>query len=265
MNRIEALLNCQVQNRGFVENFGNWALTPFAYFFHGRKVEILFNPQEGAFVHHVAAFHPWGNRHVSRTMRELCSDETSMKTAALMIVLLIPGLLIGFLAKVTAYAISPWMRWETELIRNHFTTVDLVGDSATGSFASSLSQVEADLNRNAFISGRHRKVGALEIRSEPGLEFERYLLALRALNPKKLIFHGGQIVNNVLSPVRRLDDVLAQTGKWLTEPRRPEEIMAGMTHLVQRRVASVQEALDDIPPRRGLFGKPYHVVYVIDP
>src|SRR6185437_450344 len=80
----------EIKNQSALVQAADFLLSPGRYLFGGRTVEII-----GDKVHHVASFHPLGNKNRCSTNPNLHSSEMSMLRTALAILCLVPGYIIG--------------------------------------------------------------------------------------------------------------------------------------------------------------------------
>ncbi len=115
MDQTTLLVNTEVQNQGYLCSFFDLALAPCRYLFEGRTVQVVHSGLKTE-VHHVRSYHPCGEKNRSLTNKELASSGMNMFKTALMILLFIPGFIIGFYGKLLLTCFSSQLTESHEFI-----------------------------------------------------------------------------------------------------------------------------------------------------
>lgn len=115
MDQTTLLVNTEVQNQGYLCSFFDLALAPCRYLFEGRTVQVIHSGLKTE-VHHVRSYHPCGEKNRSRTNKDLASSGMNMLKTALMILLFIPGFIIGFYGKLLLTCFSSQLTESHEII-----------------------------------------------------------------------------------------------------------------------------------------------------
>ena|SRR3569832_821813 len=254
-------LNCRVENSGTLAWIGDKGLAPFRYLFNGKTIRIQHEPNEEIKIHHVASFHKIGKMNSSRTNSDLTSSSTSMIKAALSVVFLIPGLILGAPFKGLAYLFSS-VREKHGLAKEHLTPVDRqIGDSSNP--IKTREDLTNALFTEFFHDSKHRPTNALIIHGDGNLTIneEQYILPF---NPMKLVLVGARIVRK--SPEEgQLDDAMRFTHKWQVDEARVETgSKHDTTYVISHSVDSIDEALQVVAPKRSWTScKRYHMIFTL--
>src|SRR5580700_4092109 len=107
MNDLSVFLNTRVKDSGVLAWIGNKGLAPVRYLCNGKTILVTFRGSDDSDnkieIHRVASFHWLGDRHRSKTYPFLQSASTGMIKAALSVIFVLPGLIIGAAFKGLAY------------------------------------------------------------------------------------------------------------------------------------------------------------------
>src|SRR3569832_129695 len=211
MHDICNYLNSREENSGTLAWIGDKGLAPIRYLFNGKTISFLQRKlDKNIEIHHVASFHKAGGWNSSRTNSGLSSSSTSMIKAALSVVFLIPGLILGAAFKGLAY-LSTSVREKHGLAKEHFTPVDReIGDSSNP-IKTRQELIEA-LNEEWRSNLKKRPTNALIIHGDGHLTID-IDPGILPFNPMKLVLDGARIVHKS-SEAGRLDDAMSRTGKW---------------------------------------------------
>lgn len=260
MSDLCIFLNSRVESSGAFAWIGDKGLAPFRYLFNGKTIRVQLRESDQEIeIHHVASFHKEGHYNCSRTNSKLQSSSTGMIKAALSVVFLIPGLILGAAFKGLAY-LSSNARENHRLTKEHLTPINREIGSASNPIKTGdeLKQVLEDA-RKADTKNRPINAliiygdGALTINEEPGiLQF----------NPMKLVLDGAQIVHQQCNK-SRLDDEMSRTGKWQANTfRLVTKSTIDKPGVTIHSVNSIEEALQATAPRRSWTScKRYHMIF----
>jgi hypothetical protein len=260
MNDLCIFLNSRVENSGALAWIGDKGLAPFRYLFNGKTIRIQPRKSDQEIeIHHVTSFHKKDYWNSSRTNGSLKSSSTGMIKAALSIVLLIPGLVLGAAFKGLA-CLSSSVRENHLLTKEHLTPVNREIGSASNPIKTRNELRQAlEAERNADPKNRPTNAliihgnGSLTINEDPGiLQF----------NPMKLVLEGAKIVHEP-SSTGRLDDAMRRTGKW--QVRAIRIVTSSSVNDAAEgahNVNSIDEALQAFAPRRSWTScKRYHMIF----
>lgn len=260
MSDLCIFLNSRVENSGALAWIGDKGLAPFRYLFNGKTIRV--QPRESdqeIEIHHVASFHKEGNWNSSKTNYGLISSSTGMIKAALSVVFLIPGLILGAAFKGLAY-LSSTVRENHRLTNEHLTPINREIGSASNPIKTrdELRQAleaerKADPKNQPTIALIIHGDGNLTINEDPGI--------LR-FNPMKLVLEGAQIVHQP-SAIGRLDEAMYSTGKWqVSAVRVATSSNPDNTFANSHGVNSIADALRATAPRRSWTScKRYHMIF----
>lgn len=259
MSSLCVFLNTRVESSGALAWIGDKGLAPFRYLFNGKTIRIQPRKSDKEIeIHHVASFHKRGT--FSRTNYDLKSSSTGMIKAALSVVFLIPGFIIGAAFKGLAYSFSD-VRKKHRLTKEHLTPINRQIGTVSEPIKTRKELEDAlkaerasdpkNCPTNALIIHGN---GTLTINEEPGiLQF----------NPMKLILEGAKIVHQS-SNGARLDDLMHITDKWQTSSafREATSSNPNNSRATSHSVNSVEDALRVTAPRRGWIScKRYHMIF----
>lgn len=259
MSDLCIFLNSRVENSGALAWIGDKGLAPFRYLFNGKTIRV--QPRESdqeIEIHHVASFHKssWNS---SSTDRNLKSSSTSMIKAALSVVLLIPGLILGAAFKGLAY-LSSTVRENHRLTKEHLTPINREIGSASNPIKTG-DELRQALETERKADLKNRATNAIIIHGDGNLTINEDLGILQ-FNPMKLVLEGAQIVHQP-SATSRLDDEMYRTGKWQVNAVRVATSSNPDNSFAQsQRVSSVDDALRATAPRRSWTScKRYHMIF----
>ncbi len=186
-------LNSRVENSGALAWIGDKGLAPFRYLFNGKTIRVQQRSKDQEIeIHRVASFHKNGIMNFSRTTLSLNSSSTGMIKAALSVVLLIPGLILGALFKGFAY-LSSRVRKNHRLTKESLTPVNRVIGSADNPIKNTKELLEA-LKNERESDLKNCPTNALIIHGDGKLTINNDLGILR-FNPMKLVLEGARIVH----------------------------------------------------------------------
>lgn len=259
---LSVFLNSRVENCGALAWIGDKSLAPFRYLFNGKTIRVQARESDREIeIHHVASFHKSGKWNFSNTTWKLKSSSTGMIKAALSIMLLIPGLILGAVFKGLAY-LSSSVRENHRLAKEHLTPINREIGSASNPIITR-DELKQALNAARKADPKNRPTNALIIHGDGALTINEDLGILQ-FNPMKLVLEGAQIVHQPSASMDgRLDEKMARTGKWqvnasrLATPSNPDNSFAK-----SQSVTSVDDALRVTAPRRNWASrKRYHMVF----
>jgi len=252
MRDLYIFLNCRVENSGALAWIGDKGLAPFRYLFNGKAIRIQNRPNQETIIHHVAAFHKIGGLNSSSTNFNLTSSSTGMIKAALSVVFLIPGLILGAPFKGLAYLFTS-VREKHGLAKEHLTPINReIGSSSTP--IKNRQELYTALLNEFLHDSKHRPTNALIIHGDGNLTINEDPGILR-LNPMKLVLVGAQIVCESSSRARLFDE-MSNTHKW----------RKGAASVTTSRSIndSVDEALRVVAPKRSWTScKRYHTIFTL--
>lgn len=260
MSDLCLFLNSRVENSGALAWIGDKGLAPFRYLFNGKTIRV--QPRESdkqINIHHVASFHKEGNRNSSKTNYDLKSSSTGMIKAALSVVFLIPGLILGAAFKGLAY-LSSSVRENHRLTKEHLTPINREIGSASNPIKTR-TQLRQALQAERKADPKNRPTTALIIHGDGNLTINEDLGILR-FNPMKLVLEGAEIVHES-SVAERLDDAMYKTGKWqISAVRVATSSNPNNSGPNSHSVTSVDDALRATAPRRSWTScKRYHMIF----
>lgn len=259
MNSLCAFLNTRVEGSGALAWIGDKGLAPFRYLFNGKTIRV--QPRESdqeIEIHHVASFHKRGDWNSSRTNYSLKSSSTGMIKAALSVVFLIPGLILGAAFKGLAY-LSSDVREKHSLAKEHFTPVNREIGSVSNPITT-IEELKRALDAERLSTPKNPPTNALIIHGGGKLAINEDPGILR-FNPMKLVLEGAQIVHRPCA-TDRLDDEMSSTGKWQVSVRAVTSSNPGNSAANSHSVNSVDEALRTSAPRRSWTScKRYHMIF----
>lgn len=260
MGNLCIFLNSRVENSGALAWIGDKGLAPFRYLFNGKTIRV--QPRESdqeIEIHHVASFHKRGDWNSSRTNYSLKSSSTGMIKAALSVVLLIPGLILGAAFKGLAY-LSSSVRENHRLTKEHLTPVNREIGSASNPIKTR-DELRQALEAERKADPKNRPTNALIIHGDGALTINEDLGILQ-FNPMKLVLEGAQIVHQP-SAAGRLDDAMFRTGKWQVSMfREATASNPDNSGVNSHSVNSVDAALRASAPRRSWTScKRYHMIF----
>ncbi len=254
MNSINCFLNVQIADSGTCAFLGDLCLAPFRYFFKGQTV-WTHNDGKTTHVFHVRSYRDtkahqfflrgcWNIDINENVLSRYRSEKKHWLATVGAIVLFVPGLFLGILLKVIAYATVPKMIKNHQLAIHHLTRINI----KIGSEKNRLDQSQIDLELDERIRDPiHPKVNALIIYGEDDVEINQIDARIQDLNPKKIILIGPQ-------------GVLANDLNLLGDTQH-EEIYEPL----MRDVNSVKEALEHKPALNwSNKGKPYKMMYKVN-
>ncbi len=260
MNGLNIFFNTEVKHSGTLACIGDIGLTPVRYLFNGSTIsKINLRPSNEIAIHHVASFHKNGIENISRTHYLLKSSSTGMIKAALSIVFLIPGLIIGAAFKGAAYLFSN-VRATHSLVKLHFTPISRTIGSVNKPITNA-DQLNRALRDEASTTPTNQLTDTLIIHGDGKLKINEDPGILR-FNPMKLILVGAQIVHKPTLH-GKLDDALCDSGNWESSVVR-DGGSSGSTFVKIQQCTSIADALRAQAPRRGrLTCKRYHQIFQV--
>lgn len=269
MGHLSVFLNTKIEDNGTLAAFGDAALHPVRYFFHGRTVSKL----------DVDFQYPQNN---DVTYCDQSRSGRNFLRTPIMIAAFAPGFFIGVIAKGASYLLSKKVRISHKKAVHYFKPVafheinSLKKPLTVGKHYILHNVLFEKLNR---LHSRHFKINTLvvylknpgEINEDPGFI---------DLGVKKLILVGGKIVNEKYDSEfgSNFDTQCAKSGKWLTRNSKTkivrgtldgkggEKHTLAQTQLEQKEFNTVHEALNYKAPKRHWWSsKRYNVVCLVNP
>src|SRR3569832_1294265 len=198
-------LNCRVENSGTLAWIGDKGLAPFRYLFNGKTILVESSESDKKIkIHQVTTIHKRGDRNASSTSWNIRSSSTGMIKAALSVVFLIPGLILGAPFKGLAYLFTS-VREKHGLAKEHLTPINReIGSSSTP--IKNRQELYTALLNEFLHDSKHRPTNALIIHGDGNLTINEDPGILR-LNPMKLVLVGAQIVCESSSRARLFDEM----------------------------------------------------------
>lgn len=245
MNNIGIFLNNRiVDKKHFVladltVSLGNWCLSPVRCLFNGSKVSISYKNQILNIDHHKEYSNSSGYSYVL--------PKRNLIRVIASIVLIVPGLILGSAFKGLGY-LSDTIRHRHQLAVRHFTPVHYTIGSPEKRLT--LGEISQELKAYGQGNALNQPAKYIIVYAEEGTMIEQDPGFLN-LNPQKIILVGARILH--APGLFRLDDSLCDNG-WdscalrairLGGPVHPEDT----TLVTQRKMASVQAAIQDAPPK----------------
>lgn len=173
---------------------------------------------------------------------------------ALAVVFLLPGLILGTLFKGLGYLTST-IRKRHELILTHYIPIDrTVGGERQ---RLNLAQIRLALDEQRKQNHLDQATNNLIIYAQEGTNINDDP-GILDLNPRKIVLVGAKIVHEP-SAFGRMDDMMVSSSDWESGVR-----INHSTYVSQHKVKSVDEALQDILPKKSFFSSErYKRVYVV--
>lgn len=229
---------------------GDWFLTPIRCLYNGNKVTIS-HRNDSITIEHEKEYSDWDNKRPTRNFLRL----------ALSIILIVPGAIIGSVFKGVGYLSQSIQNRHTK-IRYHYSPGSIVGDESDPPDLKTIS----DILKNDFKNiERDKFCNALVINAKKGtrINVDPGILSEDA---KKIILVGARIVHDpATEPL--LDDALYRDPSWESGPRlfcsNFNNDPNGITHVKQFPVSSIEEAMQDEPPKRPDSDERYKRVYLV--
>lgn len=232
---------------------GDFFLTPVRCLFNGNKITISIKDQ---------LITVTNEKEYASTRWDWQKPKRNFLRVIASIVLLAPGLILGSVIKGLGY-LSKVIRARHKLTLLHYIPIDrTVGTDQNRLNLDQIKQQLEELRKNNWIN---QPTKTLIVYAQPNTQINTDPGFL-ALHPQKIILVGARIVHQPCAG-NRLDDTLAGSSNW--ESRSFRTIKNGTqanfgTFITQWQVNSVQDAIQDIPPKKSLFSSErYRRVYVV--
>lgn len=231
---------------------GDWFLTPVRCLYNGNKVTIS-HKNDAITIEHEKEYSDWDNTRPKRNFLRVI----------LSIILIVPGVIVGSIFKGIGY-LSQSIQHRHTAIRRHYSPGNIVGDESD---PPDLKTIE-DILKNDFkhIERNNKSCNALVVNAKKGTRIN-VDPGILSENPQKIILVGARIVHE---PTREplLDDTLYKDPSWESGSRifypchyiDPNEV----TYVKQFPVSSIEEAMQDEPPKRPDSDERYKRVYLVE-
>lgn len=265
MNHVSVFFNTRIENPTTSFNLanvslilGSWFLLPARCLFHGHKVTIC-TKSVTMTVDHENEYTSFSR---SESVRDMMNKpKRNFLRIALSIVFLVPGLLLGSFFKALGYFLSPSTREGHQLAIQHYTPADCtIGDEND---RLTLKQIKKELRKIDQYNPLHQPIQSLIIYAEPGTEIKEDI-GILSINPQKIILDGAQLIHG---PSASMDGCLDERldASWKSPVNsKTAKLMNNSSFAQQWRIDSVEDALQDTPPRRSLFSwERYKRIYVV--
>lgn len=231
--------------------FGDFCLTPLRCLFHGHKITICTKNNQTDVAHE--------NEYATQVDPHWNKPKRNYLRIALSIVFLLPGLLLGSFFKGIGYLLSSSIREKHQLVIQHYTPGDcIVGDDND---RLTLQEIRTELLK--FYDPLHRPIHSLIIYAKPGTEIKEDV-GIRSLKPQKLILVDAQLIHG---PSASLDGCLDENldASWKSPINKNQAAqLIGGSYAQQWKMDSVEDAQQDIPPKRSFFSSErYKRIYVV--
>jgi hypothetical protein len=236
--------------------FGDFFLTPVRCLFNGNKVTLKTKNNVITVDHEKEYFDHSSPSSWLKPKRNFLRVIAS-------IIFLIPGLILGSIFKGIGF-LSESIRERHRLTIEHYTSIDReIGDENNRLDLATLTNRLREEKQNNHLNQPTKN---LIVYAQPGTDLNTDP-GLLDLNPQKIILVGAKIVHKSCAGYR-LDDTLACNPDWESGKMRVVKLNHPQpnfsTFVTQRKVNTVDEARDDVPPRKSFFSfERYKRIYVI--